>query len=624
MTTRTVMVLLLVAGTAMAQESQPVQLKPDASPQTSEPMNGVPPAPGAPAQQPAPTSAPAVLTPEYLQQLTGTIALYPDPLVAQILPASTFPTEIVMAARMMERGASIEEIDKQPWDASVKAVAHYPTVIKMMSDNLQWTAALGDAFMKQPADVMASIQVLRAKAKNLGNLVDTPQQKVLAEGELVRVVPAVPEVVYVPVYQPSVVYYESAPIGSFFVGFGVGWAIGTWCNLDCNWWGGYCYRPWGWNWCGYRCGVTNINCGPGTAWANNTPAGWGSHQSWSRDLSKPLTRGIGADRGAARPALAMDSVAGGLTLAGKPGSAVPGTFNGAGGKPGTTGSSGKPIATPAGSSGGGGKPVTTPGVGPDGVSGNSGAAASKPTGKPVTTPGAKPEGVSSGSGGATLSKPAANPSTKPGAGRGNFGAEGVSGSKPAAMPSGNPAAPSAKPTISRPSAVMSNGATVHAPAGYGGGKPAVRSDGVAPGATGGGLSKPMNGAPANFGGGGAGTSKPMSSAPVRMSVPAGAGGGASRGDSVSSSAGKMISVPRSAGSYSPAATSGRSGGYSGGRAVSSSPGASSGTRSMGGGTYSGRGGGGGGFTSKGGGGGGGGFTSRGGGGMRGGGGGGKR
>ena len=276
MSTRAVMVVLLAAGTAgaaSAQQSQPIQLRPDAVPQTSEP-----PATAAPTEQPP--AAPTGLSPEYLQQLTGTIALYPDPLVAQILPAATFPTEIVMAARMVERGISNEEIDKQPWDASVKAIAHYPTVIKMMSDNLQWTAALGEAFMKQPADVMAAIQVQRTKAKNLGNLVNTPQQQVLTEGAAVRIVPAAPEVVYVPVYEPTVVYTTPAVYGSWWVGFGVGWALGTWCNLDCNWWGGYCYRPWGWNWCGYQCGVTNINCDPcATAWATNVPAGSGPTQA---------------------------------------------------------------------------------------------------------------------------------------------------------------------------------------------------------------------------------------------------------------------------------------------------------------------------------------------------------
>ena len=126
---------------------------------------------------------------DQLDQLLGPIALYPDPLIAQILPAATFPTQIVLADRYVSGGGDPDQLDQQPWDASVQALARYPDVLKWMDDNLNWTTELGQAFLNQQQDVMNSIQRLRTSAYNLGNLQSTPQQQVIDDGGYIEIVP---------------------------------------------------------------------------------------------------------------------------------------------------------------------------------------------------------------------------------------------------------------------------------------------------------------------------------------------------------------------------------------------------------------------------------------------------
>ena len=166
-----------------------------------------------------------------LDQLLGPIALYPDPLIAQILPASTLPTQIVLADRYVSGGGDPNQIDQQPWDASVQALARYPDVLKWMDDNLDWTTEVGQAFLNQQQDVMDSIQRLRQSAYNIGNLQSTPQQQVVDDGGDIEIVPADPQVIYVPVYQPDQVYYQSG----FGITFGVGFPIGAWLDCDFDW-----------------------------------------------------------------------------------------------------------------------------------------------------------------------------------------------------------------------------------------------------------------------------------------------------------------------------------------------------------------------------------------------------
>ena len=169
-----------------------------------------------------------------LAQLLGPIALYPDPLIAQILPASTLPTEIVLADRYVNGGGDPNQIDQQPWDPSVQALAHYPNVLQWMDENLAWTTELGQAFLNQQTDVMDSIQRLRWSAYNLGNLQSTPQQQVIVDGGEVEIVPVNDQVVYLPVYQPDQVFYDAAS-GGPFISFGIGCAIGPWLRCDFDW-----------------------------------------------------------------------------------------------------------------------------------------------------------------------------------------------------------------------------------------------------------------------------------------------------------------------------------------------------------------------------------------------------
>ena len=183
---------------------------------------------------PPPMAAYQPLSAAQLDQLLGPIALYPDPLIAQILPASTLPTEIVLADRYVNGGGDPNQIDQQPWDPSVQALAHYPSVLQWMDENLDWTTELGQAFLNQQPDVMDSIQRLRWSAYNLGNLQSTPQQQVIVDGAEIEIVPVDDQVIYPPVYQPDQVYYDAAS-GGPFISFGIGCAIGPWLNCDFDW-----------------------------------------------------------------------------------------------------------------------------------------------------------------------------------------------------------------------------------------------------------------------------------------------------------------------------------------------------------------------------------------------------
>jgi Protein of unknown function (DUF3300) len=182
------------------------------------------------------------LSAEQMDNLLAPIALYPDPLLAQVFPASTFVDQIDQAARWLRsNNNNPAKIDSQNWDVSVKSVGHYPQVVYMMSDKLDWTTALGQAYVNQSTDVLTSVQRLRARAKSAGYLVTTPQQIVVVEQEVIKVVPAQPQVIYVPTYNPQVVYVQpSGPstgtvVAAAAISFGVGLAIGAWLNNDCNW-----------------------------------------------------------------------------------------------------------------------------------------------------------------------------------------------------------------------------------------------------------------------------------------------------------------------------------------------------------------------------------------------------
>ncbi|HVB33298.1 MAG TPA: DUF3300 domain-containing protein [Patescibacteria group bacterium] len=175
-------------------------------------------------------------TDDQLDNMLAPIALYPDPLLAQVLVAATFPDQIDEANRWV-RSYGQNGVDDQPWDVSVRAVAHYPTVLDMMDSDLDWTTTVGQAYVYQSTDVMSSIQRLRAMAEQQGNLVTTPQQQVVNQSGYIYIWPASPEYIYVPVYDPSIVFFQRAYFGGIFAGysFGPAFVIGVWLNLDFDW-----------------------------------------------------------------------------------------------------------------------------------------------------------------------------------------------------------------------------------------------------------------------------------------------------------------------------------------------------------------------------------------------------
>ncbi len=200
------------------------------------------PAPAAQAQddQAAQTPPYAQQTPEQLQQLVAPIALYPDSLVAQILAASTFPEQVVEADRWVQAHSDLKgddlgrAVDQQPWDPSVKALAAFPSVLGNMDKNLSWASSLGDAYYNQQAKVMNAVQVMRRRAQESGNLKTTPQQTVATQDSDISIAPADPDEVYIPAYDPWLVYggpvmawpgwypYPGIWFGGPYLSFGIG------------------------------------------------------------------------------------------------------------------------------------------------------------------------------------------------------------------------------------------------------------------------------------------------------------------------------------------------------------------------------------------------------------------
>ena len=184
------------------------------------------------AQDPTATASAA-----QLERLLAPIALYSDPLLAQVLLAATFPDQITEAAQFV-RAHGTGGIDDQSWDVSVKAVAHYPTILNMMDAKPEWTSELGQAYASQSTDVMDAVQRLRGRANAQGNLVTTPQQQVVVEPGYIAIWPAQPRVIYVPVYDPEIIYirhvgYYGRYPGAFV--YGVGFPIGPWLIYDWDW-----------------------------------------------------------------------------------------------------------------------------------------------------------------------------------------------------------------------------------------------------------------------------------------------------------------------------------------------------------------------------------------------------
>ncbi len=248
---------------------------------------------GAPQGQPQPT-----LTPDQLDSLVAPIALYPDPILSQVLVASTYPLEIVEAERWLQQNSSlqgkalVDAAAKQTWDASVQALVMLPDLLKRLNQDITWTSDLGNVFLAQQAGVMEAVQRMRQKAQSKGALQSTKEQQVTTTTQggntYIEIMPASPQMVYVPEYNPEAVwgppaYYPYPPIyyppstGAIIaagaISFGVGVAVGA------IWGGGWGGWGWGCGWGRNNVVINNnfissnhfnrVNVGNGNNWVHN-------------------------------------------------------------------------------------------------------------------------------------------------------------------------------------------------------------------------------------------------------------------------------------------------------------------------------------------------------------------
>ncbi|MDO8432833.1 MAG: DUF3300 domain-containing protein [Candidatus Binatus sp.] len=235
-------------------------------------------------------------TRQEMEQLVAPIALYPDALVAQIVAASTHPTDIVEAARWLQQNSSLtgaalaQAANNQPWDPSVKSLTAFPSVLNNMNSNLSWTSALGEAYYTYPQDVMKTIQTMRAQAKAAGTLQSNAQQTVVQEGSTIIIQPASPEVVYVPAYNPTVVY--GAPVATYpgysgadlaltgVLAFGAGVAVGALVSSSDGWG----YNNWNSNWHGGNVSYNkNVYVSNNNIYHNNNWNSWNKNNNWNNN-----------------------------------------------------------------------------------------------------------------------------------------------------------------------------------------------------------------------------------------------------------------------------------------------------------------------------------------------------
>jgi len=253
------------------------------------------------AQDVAQAAQSAPLDSAAMQQLVAPIALYPDALIAQILAASTYPDQIVEADRWLQKHSKLTDdklaadVDKQPWDPSIKALTAFSSVLANLDKNLSWTSALGDAYFNQQQDVLDAVQTLRVRAQAAGNLQSNQQQTVTSQGPTIIIQPVTPDVCYVPNYDPWLVY--GTPIGIYpgyfydpwvggpYISFGLGIGIG-------GFWGGFGWgwNSWGCNWRGHSVTFNNnIYVSHSPTFFHRFPGGGGGN--FRGGLDRPSFRG---------------------------------------------------------------------------------------------------------------------------------------------------------------------------------------------------------------------------------------------------------------------------------------------------------------------------------------------
>jgi len=257
--------------------------------------------------QPAPPAEYVPLDMADLEQLAAPVALYPDAVLAQVMAASSYPLDVVRAAQWLDAGNDPAGIDSQDWDPSVKGVARFPQVLHYMAGNVDWMNNLGDAFLNQQADLMNAVQILRGQAYAAGNLVTNSDQQVIPDGDNFEIIPADPDVIYVPVYDPAVIYLDGRRrIGERWsppINYGPGIRVGPWLRDDFDWhdrrvyegdWGAS--RPW------WHHDARDVhyfdNVRPGT-YRSSDPKGAAASHVWQRDAHKPAP--VAKERAAPRP-----------------------------------------------------------------------------------------------------------------------------------------------------------------------------------------------------------------------------------------------------------------------------------------------------------------------------------
>jgi len=259
-----------------------------------------------PTQPPAPPPASQLLSPAQLENVVAPIALYPDPLLGQVLAASTYPLEIVQAQQWAQQNSNLhgEQLmnaaRQQNWDPSVQALIAFPDVLATLTRDVQWTTDLGNAFLAQQNDVMAAVQRMRLRAMRNGKLKSTPQENVTTQTQdgqsAVVIEPANPQVIYVPTYNPA--YIWGPPAYGFYpplfypgIGFGFGFGPGIYLGGFFPGWG-FGWGGWGlgWGWgCGWFGGGLFVNAGFFNHYGfrggfyGSRFAGAGGHAAWQHD-----------------------------------------------------------------------------------------------------------------------------------------------------------------------------------------------------------------------------------------------------------------------------------------------------------------------------------------------------